>query len=74
VSRRQGHPQKPIYQLIKATPLRTYPDSAAPSKKYLEINEEVKVLDDSNEYWWKVSCEGKVGWVKKGELKKKRRV
>ena len=74
-SRKQRYSQQSNqYQLTEASPLRSYPDSSAPSIKYLEVNEEVKVIDDSNEYWWKVSYGGKVGWVKKRSLKKKGRV
>jgi SH3-like domain-containing protein len=49
----------------KATSFRTGPDSKARVLLRFEPGDQVIVLDDSGEWWWKVSFDGKEGWVKR---------
>lgn len=53
------------HTLIEETSLRAAADSQAKVLSRFSVGDEVKVLDDSGEWWWEVSFNGKRGWVKK---------
>ncbi len=53
------------FVLTQETSLRTRPDSKAKVILRFEIGDEVKVLDDSGQWWWKVIFDGKTGWLKR---------
>ncbi|MFT4667782.1 MAG: hypothetical protein ACI9XB_004756 [Gammaproteobacteria bacterium] len=57
------------YIVTKATSLRVSGDSKSKILKRLQIGTGVSVLDSSGKYWWKVTYNNKVGWVKKQLLK-----
>lgn len=61
---------RPRYSLSGATSLRTDPDSQAKVILRFENGDQVTVLDDSGEWWWKVNFNGTIGWVKRRLLEK----
>lgn len=58
------------FSLTQETSLRTAPNSQAKVLLRFSIGDEVSILDDSGEWWWKVSFRGNTGWVKKRLLQK----
>ena len=62
-----------IYVLIQRTSLREYAHSSAKVLRRLAINDRVQILDEySQKYWCKVLHRGKLGWVKKHLLEKRK--
>lgn len=63
--------QNKVHVLIQKTSLRSSADSQSAVLKRLRVGDEVEVLETSDKWWYKVSCEGKEGWVKKQLLQQK---
>lgn len=59
------------HTLIQATSLRARPDGKAKVLKRFALGDQVTVLDNSGEWWWKVNFNGKEGWVKRRLLEEK---
>ncbi|MEZ4995039.1 MAG: SH3 domain-containing protein, partial [Saprospiraceae bacterium] len=57
-------------KVTKATSFRDGPDSKARVLLRFEPGDQVIVLDDSGHWWWKVSFQGREGWVKRQLLEK----
>lgn len=56
--------------VTKPTSFRKGPDSKTGVMLRFKAGDEVTVLDDSGKWWWKVSFQGKEGWVKRQLLEK----
>lgn len=55
----------PTHSLIQSTSLRAGPDGKAKVLKRFAPGDQVTVLDNSGEWWWKVNFNGREGWVKR---------
>jgi hypothetical protein len=60
------------YILTKRTSLRAAPDSQSRVISRMSENTELRLLEQTNQWWWRVSMGGWEGYVKAGYLKKKR--
>lgn len=60
-----------LYLVTKRTSLRTEPDSRAHVILRLPVDGQLKVLESSGKWWWKVRYKGKTGWAKAALLKRR---
>ena len=63
-------PASGLHTVSKETSLRAGPDSKARVLVRLPEGGQVKVLEDSGHWWWKVAYEGRTGWAKAALLKR----
>lgn len=52
------------YQVTKATSLRERPSSSSAVLRRLAVGDQLQVVEKTEHYWWKVSDNGRVGYVK----------
>lgn len=52
------------FSLIQRTSLRNAPNSTSTVLKRVAVGTEMKLLEKTNNQWWKVSLEGQSGWIK----------
>ncbi len=57
-----------VYRVTKETSLRTGPHHTHDVRLRLPVGGEVKLLEKTDIWWWKVEYEGKQGWAKKALL------
>ena len=68
-----NHLTETIYVLTQKTSLRESADASAKVLRRLAINDRVQMLDSyTQKYWCKVLHKGKIGWVKKHLLEKRK--
>lgn len=60
--------EAPEFTVTQRTSLRTEATSSSSVQLRLPEFGKVKVLEETNQYWWKVDYKGKVGYVKKALL------
>ena len=53
-----------FFQATKATSLRAAPTSSSAVLKRLSEGDRLKVIEKTEYYWWKVLCNGQMGYVK----------
>lgn len=61
---------KGSHTLTAATSLRKEPDGKAKVLLRFAPGDQVEILDDSGEWWWEATFNGKRGWVKRRLLEK----
>jgi uncharacterized protein YgiM (DUF1202 family) len=59
-----------FYKVMQATSFRTKPNSQSKVILRFKAGNEVEVLESSDDWWWKVLYNSKVGWVKKRLLRR----